>query len=202
MPTAVTARRLGQLAGSGSGLSGALLAALWLGLAMPASAQPAGGNAVPATTRLQIWFGNQRLNPDPTNCKAVFPVERRVPRTRAVATASLRELFAGPTPEETAAGYRSPFSGASAGFLKRIHIRGGTAYVDLNDLRQQLSVATSSCGAADFQAQVSRTLLQLPSIRRVIYAIDGEPRVFYDWMNESCGPQNDNCDARPFRRQR
>jgi len=196
---------MGRIAGRWRGWrdpGGALLAALWLCLAAAAPAQAAGATTEPGTTRLQVWFGNQRLNPDPTNCKAVFPIERRVPRTLAVARASLRELFVGPTPEEEAAGYRSPFSGASANLLKNIHIRDGTAYVDLNDLRQELSVATSSCGAAEFQAQVSSTLLQFPTIRRVVYAIDGEPRVFYEWMNESCGPQSDDCDARPFGRRR
>ena len=159
----------------------------------------AGSDAVStATTRVQVWFSNDRLNKDPMDCKAVFPLERRVPRTQAVATASLRELFAGPTPGETAKGYRSVFSPASAGLLRSVHIGRGTAYVDLHDLSQELSGATASCGAAEFQAQVSRTLMRFPTIRRVIYAFDGKPSAFYDWMNESCGPVNDDCDPRPF----
>jgi hypothetical protein len=150
------------------------------------------------TTRVVVWFPNDRLNPDPQDCRAVFPVERRVPRTLAVAAASLRELFAGPTPEEAAAGHRSVFSAATAGLLKHVHIRSGTAYVDLHDLGESMSGATSSCGAAEFQAQVARTLQRYPTIDRVIYAFDGNPRAFYEWMNESCGPANDDCDPRPF----
>jgi len=34
----------------------------------------------------------------------------------------------------------------------------------------------------------------------VIYAIDGEPRTFYEWMGERCDLTNDHCDAAPFRR--
>jgi len=181
-----------------SHLGGALLVAGLLGLGA-ARALRAGGDPLPAgTMKLQIWFGNERLNQDQTDCKAVFTVTRHVPSTLAVAAASLRELFAGPKPEELAAGYRSPFSGATAGLLKSVHLHDGTAYLDLHDLRTALSGATSSCGAAEFQAQVSRTLLQFPTIRRVIYAIEGEPRVFYDWMNVACGSANDNCDRRPF----
>jgi len=150
------------------------------------------------TLRLQLWFSNDRLNPDAMDCRAVFPVERRVPMTRGVAAATLRALFAGSTPAEAAAGYRSVFSPASAGLLKGVHIRNGTAYVDLHDLSQGLSGATSSCGAAEFQAQVLRSLQSYPSIERVIYAFEGKPRSFYEWMNESCGPVNDNCDPRPF----
>jgi Sporulation and spore germination len=154
----------------------------------------------PATSplRLQLWFSNDRLNPDPMDCRAVFAVERRVPMTRGVAAATLRALFAGPTPEESVAGFRSVFSPASAGLLKGVFIRNGTAYVDLHDLGEVLSGATSSCGAAEFQAQVSRSLQRYPSVERVIFAFEGQPRRFYEWMNESCGPRNDDCDPRPF----
>jgi hypothetical protein len=173
-----------------------LAAALCVWAALPATAadeRPAAG-----TLRLQLWFSNDRLNPDPMDCQAVYPVERRVPMTLGVAAATLRALFAGPTPEEAAAGYRSVFSPASAGLLKGVHIRKGTAYVDLHDLGELLSAATSSCGAAEFQAQVSRSLQRYPTIERVIYAFEGQPHDFYAWMNESCGPANDDCDPRPF----
>lgn len=161
-------------------------------------AMPAARAAPAGTTRVQVWFPNDRLNPDPQDCRAVFPVERRVPRTLAVAAASLRELFAGPTPAEAAAGYRSVFSPATAGLLRHVHIRDGTAYVDLHDRGEAMAGATSSCGAAEFQAQVARTLQRYPTIDRVIFAFDGSPRAFYEWMNESCGPANDDCDPRPF----
>lgn len=176
----------------------AWLPLVWLWLAALLSMQTACGAEPAPTLRLQVWFSNDRLNPNPMDCKAVFPVEREVPKTLAVADASLRALFAGPTPAEAAAGYRSVFSAESAGLLKRVQIQGGTAYVDMHDPGQQLSGATASCGAAEFQAQVSRTLQQFPSIGRVVYAFDGQPRAFYSWMNESCGPANDDCDARPF----
>ena len=161
--------------------------------AMAADERPAAG-----TLSLQLYFSNDRLNPDTMDCRAVFPVERRVPMTRGVAAATLRALFAGPTPDEAAAGYRSVFSPASAELLKSIHIRNGTAYVDLHDLGEVLSGATSSCGAAEFHAQVSRSLKRFRAITRVIYAFEGKPRSFSEWMNESCGPANDHCDARPF----
>lgn len=171
--------------------------ALSLAFALPAMAvdeRPATG-----TLHLQVWFSNDRLNPDAMDCRAVFPVERRVPTTLGAAAATLRALFAGPTPEEAAAGYRSVFSHASSGLLRDVRIRNGTAYVDMHDLSQILSGATSSCGAAEFQAQVSRSLQRYRSIKRVIYAFEGKPRSFYEWMNESCGPVNDSCDPRPFR---
>jgi hypothetical protein len=118
--------------------------------------------------------------------------------TRGVAAATLRALFGGPTPEETVAGYRSVFSSASSNLLRSVQVRNGTAYVDLHDLSQVLSGATSSCGASEFQAQVSRSLKRFPTITRVIYAFEGKPRSFYEWMNESCGTANGDCDPKPF----
>jgi hypothetical protein len=83
-----------------------------------------------------------------------------------------------------------------------VFVEQGTAYVDLHDLRERLSGATSSCGAAEFQTQVERTLRQFPTVRRVILAIDGEPRRFYEWMEQDCDLTNDRCDAAPFRERR
>ncbi len=147
---------------------------------------------------LLVYFSNPRLAADPTDCSAAVARDRSVPRTAGVATAVLQQLFAGPTAAEQAMGYRSPFSSATAGLLKRVHVQGGTAYVDLHDLRAELAGTTSSCGAAEFQSQVQRTLRQFASIQRVVFAIEGQPRTFYDWMNEGCGPANGHCDARPF----
>jgi hypothetical protein len=33
----------------------------------------------------------------------------------------------------------------------------------------------------------------------VIFAIEGDPRAFYNWMGEPCGSANDDCDPQPFR---
>lgn len=158
--------------------------------------------AQPATTLLRVYFNNERLAATPTDCAVVFDVYRQVPKTEAVAAAALRELFAGPTESERAAGYRSPFSAATAGLLKRVFIVRGTAYVDLNDPRELLPGATSSCGAAEFNTQIERTLRQFPTVQRVIVAIDGDPRRFHEWMGQGCGPADDRCDPAPFQRRR
>jgi spore germination protein GerM len=156
--------------------------------------------AAPATMRLQVYFNHAGLAAQPDDCATVFAVTRQLPRTDAVATAALRLLFAGPSEAERAAGYRSPFSAATSGLLKSLRIEHGTAYVNLNDPRTLLAGASSSCGAAELRTQIERTLRQFPTVRRVIVAIDGEPRSFYEWMGESCDLGNDHCDTAPFRR--
>jgi spore germination protein GerM len=169
-----------------------LLAAAAIGCVLAVQAQP-------AATTLRVYFNNERLAARPDDCTDVFEVRRDVPRTEAVATAALNQLFAGPTDAERAAGYRSPFSAATAGLLKRVRIEHGTAYVDLNDERAQLGGASSSCGAAEFNTAIERTLRQFSTVRRVILAIEGEPRRFYEWMGLDCDLTNDRCDPAPFR---
>jgi spore germination protein GerM len=155
--------------------------------------------ATAATTELRVYFNHAQRAGTVDDCAIVFALPRQVPRTEGVAAAALRQLFAGPTEAERAQGYRSPFSAATAGLLKRLRIEHGTAYVDLNDLRAQLAGASSSCGAAEFGMQVERTLRQFPTVRRVILAIDGDPRRFYEWIGQDCDLRNDHCDAAPFR---
>lgn len=176
-----------------------LLLSLSLWLAVPPLAQA--GQPAAAGVTVRLYFPNERLNPDHSDCSAVFPLERQLTQAQRVAPAreTLRQLLAGPTAEERAAGYHSLFSPASADLLKRLRTSGGTAYVDLADFRTRLPGSSSSCGAAEFRAQIERTLLQFSSISRVRYAIDGDPRPFHDWMGEPCGKANGYCSTRPFR---
>jgi len=150
------------------------------------------------TTSFNVYFNNDALTDGKTVCDAVFPVPRSSASTTDVATAALDTLFLGPTPEERLRGYRSFFSERTAGLLKRMKIAAGTAYVDLHDRRHELTGATSSCGSAEFFSQIQRTLDKFPTINRVIFAIEGNPEVFYVWMELECDRSNDNCDPGPF----
>ncbi len=149
-------------------------------------------------TRFNVYFNNDDLTDGKTVCDAVFPLARSSPSTTHAASAALEALFLGPTPEERLRGYRSFFSERTVGLLKRLKIEAGTAYVDLQDRRRELAGATSSCGSAEFFSQILRTLGEFPSIDRVIFAIEGNPEVFYDWMELECDRSNDNCDPGPF----
>lgn len=173
------------------------LLVLWLALLPDSRAAQSAAAGVP----VRLYFPNERLNPDHSDCSAVFPIERQLAQAQraAPAQAALRQLLAGPTADERAAGYHSLFSAASADLLKRLRISGGTAYVDLVDFRARLPGSSSSCGAAEFRAQIERTLLQFKGISRVRYAIEGDPRPFHDWMGEPCGQANGYCNPRPFR---
>jgi len=185
------------------GIAVSLLAALLMLISttMVSATTEAGSTDRAKETHFLVYFSHDVPDGDPYDCTAVFPVERSVPKTRAIATAALQELFRGPTQREREAGYRSFFSSETTGLLRRLRVAAGHAYLDLHDMRAALSNATSSCGAAELRSQIERTLLQFPSITRVIYAIEGDPRAFYEWINEPCDETNKGCDPQPFRTQ-
>jgi hypothetical protein len=151
-----------------------------------------------SASQFNVYFNNDNLTDGMTVCNAVFPVTRSSPSTTNGAASALEALFLGPTPEERSQGYRSFFSGRTAGLLKRLKTEAGTAYIDLHDKRREFSGVTSSCGSAEFFSQIQRTLEEFPTIDRIIFAIEGSPRVFYDWMELECDLTNDNCAPGSF----
>lgn len=174
--------------------------ALWVAAACAITALLTFGRAEAGeqTSTFTVYFHNTGLSGNAVSCDQVFPLARTVPITRTVAQAALNSLFAGPTSAEQEQGYHSPFNKRTEGILKNIRIVRQTAYVDLHDIRPILPGSSSSCGSAEFFAEVQSTLLQFPSVRRVVFAIDGRPREFYEWMQAECDHSNNHCDPRPF----
>lgn len=150
------------------------------------------------TIVLKVYFGNTKLNPNAEDCNKVFAVERRIPKTLAVARASLTQLFSGPTVDEKSQGYYSWFSNNTKDILKNIKIENSTAYVNLNDIRQIIPNASSSCGSAELLAEINNTLKQFSTINKVIIAIDQNPSDFYEWIQVGCSSENNFCDKNPF----
>lgn len=176
------------------------LALFWLGSACTSSGVAAGrAGAGPSTTiMLTVYFGNTEMNPGLLDCSQVYPVERVVPATPVTAEAALLQLFAGPTEDEMAKGYVSTFSTETRSILKSLKIEGNTAYVNLVDVRPTLTSVSSSCGSSAFFGEVENTLRGVAPVTRVIFAIDGEPETFYEWVQLGCSAENDFCDSSPF----
>ena len=176
------------------------LALFWLGSACtPSAVEPSGTAAGPSgTITLTVYFGNTEMNPGLVDCSKVYPVERVVPTARDTAEAALLQLFAGPTENEMAEGYVSTFSTATRSILKSVKIEEDTAYVNLIDVRPMLTSVSSSCGSSAFFAEVENTLRGVAPVTRVIFAIEGEPEAFYEWVQLGCSAENDNCDRSPF----
>jgi hypothetical protein len=45
---------------------------------------------------------------------------------------------------------------------------------------------------------MTNTLKQFSSIEKVVFAIEGNPTTFYEWLQLSCNAESNNCDAKPF----
>lgn len=149
---------------------------------------------------IKLYFPNNKL--DKGDCLAkVYPVERTIPKTLGVARATLEQLFAGPTEAEKAKGFYSDFSSETKSFFLSVNIKGGSSYVNLNDptLTPVTGNFTTSCGGSNFFGQVENTLKQFPSIKKVFFAIKGDPSLFYDWMQVGeCPRELKNCDGTNF----
>ncbi len=156
---------------------------------------------------IKLFFHNKQRNPSKSeDCGLVYPVERDDLRPAAQnqeATASgeyaLNLLFAGPVEDEISRGYSSPFGSPTANILRSLKVDGETAYVNLADIRKIMPKSNLSCGSAEFISEVGETLRQFGNIKNIIYAINGSPKTFYEWMNLGCNRTNDNCSAIPFK---
>lgn len=159
-----------------------------------------GGQAQQKTVSVKLFFGNEKFNPNSDPCNKVFPVTRKIPATKAIATAALEELFKGVNKEEEAKSYTSFSPEETKGILKSVKIKNGAAYVNFNNVvYEQLGTATTSCGGAYFFTSLEKTLKQFPTIKKIFYAIEGKPAEFYDWVQVGeCPKELKNCSGKDF----
>jgi hypothetical protein len=143
---------------------------------------PAGASAAPTlpSAEVRVFFVPGGADP----CGTVAPVVRRVAGP-VTANVVLRELLAGPTADETAAGFTSLLGPPTADALLGVEVVGGIARVSLSDLRQVIPNASSSCGSAALLGALDATLAQLPGIHGARYSFGGDEAAFYEWLQLS-----------------
>jgi len=124
--------------------------------------------------RVQIFFEHDSLERvfqfrhDPSATPVgVYPVDRFV-SSSAPARESVIELLRGPTDIERARGYSTNLDNLR---LTGISLKEGVASVRLNGVLR----LRGTFSGARLRAQVDRTLLQFPSIRRVLIWINNKP---------------------------
>ena len=151
------------------------------------------------TMTVKVYFHPDKLDPDVLNCSMAHPVTRVIPKTSKVATAALEELLKGPTTEEAKefSGFGPP---ETTGILKSVNVKNGTAYVNFTKRAlTQMGNATTSCGSGFF-AMTDATLMQFPTIKRVVYAIEGDTDEFYGWVQVGdCPHGKKHCSRRNFK---
>ncbi len=161
-------------------------------------------NTLPNTTLtsvlpVKIYFGNKKLNPNLDDCSLVYPVNRTISLNGDPFLQTLNLLFLGPTEQEKAEGYTSVFSPENKDILKNLDIsHDGIVYIDLYDIRPIMPEISSSCGSSQFIKSIEETLKQFQFVKKVIFAINGDPKIFYEWIQLGCSEENNNCDKTPF----
>jgi spore germination protein GerM len=99
----------------------------------------------------------------------VFPVERLIKKTSAMARAALEQLLQGTTGAERTQGY---FSSINEGVkINSLTIDNGTAKVDFDS--QMNFQMGGSCRVTDIRAEITETLKQFPTIKDVIISVNG-----------------------------
>jgi hypothetical protein len=118
--------------------------------------------------KVNAYFNNDRLDPE-YSCNKVFPVEREIIKTQAVARAALEELLNGPTAKEKFEGFGTSINPGVV--IQSLTIDDGIAKVDFNE---QLEFQVGgSCRVAAISAQIRETLKQFSTVKGVIISIDG-----------------------------
>jgi len=120
------------------------------------------------TIEIKVYFNNSELDPE-FSCNKVFPVERQIPKTQAVARTALEELLKGATSADKENGF---FSNINPGVkIQSLIIENNIAKVDFDE---QLEFQVGgSCRVAAIRAQITETLKQFPTVDGVIISING-----------------------------
>lgn len=117
------------------------------------------GAAVPRV----LFFPNPTLSEE--RCSGVYAVERVIPQSSSIARVLLAALLHGPTVDEVAEGYASPFSPGTA--VRSVKASGGTIVIDF------VEGSRESGDACALRESVEQTLLAIPGIRKVVITIGG-----------------------------
>ena len=118
------------------------------------------------TMIIKVYFGKTSAD---STCNVVFPTDRIISKTEAVAKAALEELLNGPTNNEKTRGF---FTSINQGVkIQSLTIVDGVAKVDFDE---QLEFQVGgSCMVAAIRAQITQTLKQFSSVKSVVISIDG-----------------------------
>lgn len=118
---------------------------------------------------VKVFFNNIIFDPGLTDCSKVYPVNRTIKPTSAVARAALEELLKGLAVGESDLGYLSNLNSGIK--IQKLTIQNGVAKVDFSaKLEEQVG---GSCRTAAIISQIKTTLKQFSTIQTVVISIDG-----------------------------
>jgi len=120
------------------------------------------------TMFVKAYFAKDEITAE--NCNIVFPVDRTVEKTTAVARAALEELLGGLTEQEKKSGYSTSINPEVK--IQKLSIdEKGVAWVDFSkEIEDQVG---GSCRVSVIRSQIIFTLLQFPTVKNVVISVDG-----------------------------
>jgi spore germination protein GerM len=150
------------------------------------------------TMTVKVFFHNEKRNPNHEDCLKVFPSERTIPKTKAVARAALDELFKGTTEEERRKEFWALTPEETRDIIANLNVKNGNAYLNFKKVvYEKLGTATTSCGSGFFSG-IEETLKQFPNIKNVYYAVEGDADGFYEWVQVGECPHGKHCSKKNF----
>ncbi len=127
---------------------------------------------------IKVFFSNPKLPAFDNDCGAGEYVIRKIPSTRAVADAALKQLFAGPSEAEKAKGMEGIV--ALGKYYRGVSIRKGVAIVNFRPgAEEHLQVNGPLCMQDTVLSPIVNTLKQFATIKSVEYAING--KIIKEW---------------------
>lgn len=121
---------------------------------------------VSATRPFAVEMITATLHLPDTNCTGVAPYVRRIPKSVSHARLLVEALLGGPLASER--GAAAPFPSGSR--VESVNLRGGVLTVDFNERLQNVGGA---CRAQMIRESVTRTLQELPSVKKVVITAAG-----------------------------
>jgi len=118
---------------------------------------------------VKAFFSNRLKDSDARFCEKVYPVERRIKRTKAAVRAAMNELLAGAQSLEARNGFYSNIDAGTG--LKSVNIKDGQATVDL-EINPAASIA-GSCRVLAIRAQIEETLKQFKEVKEMKILVNG-----------------------------
>jgi hypothetical protein len=120
------------------------------------------------TMKVSAYFNNSRMDPE-FSCNKVFPIERIILKTQAIARAAIEELLKGPTETEKSQDFFTSIN--SRVKIQGLVIEGGVAKIDFDE-QMEFQVG-GSCRVSAIRSQIIETLKQFSTVKSVVISING-----------------------------
>lgn len=119
---------------------------------------------------VKAFFGNTKLASSGKECDTVFALDRRVPKSNAVARAALSELLKGVTAEEEAMGYLTSINYGAK--LQDLKLENGVLRADFSAALDE--GVGGACRVGAIRKQIEETARQFPTVKEVVISVDGQ----------------------------